>query len=162
VDGVAARRPARGDVYLVALDPTLGPEIRGTRPCVVVPPNELNAHLNTFIVAPMTTGGARYPFRVPCRFQRQTRHVVLDQVRVVDGVRLVKRLGALDSPTLGQILAVLQEMFAPLPTGLMGAWSSTGAGSPGCGAPRRPVRALWRSLDSLPAGQSPAAQPPCH
>ena len=110
---VAARWPARGDVYLVALDPTLGREIKKTRPCVVVSPDELNAHLNTFLVAPMTTGGFPYPFRVPCRFQRKTGHVVLDQLRVVDGVRLVKRLGALDAATLGQALRVLQEMFAP-------------------------------------------------
>ena len=112
-DRKAASRPSRGDVYLVALDPTLGREIKKTRPGVVVSPNELNAHLNTFLVAPMTTGGFPYPFRVPCRFQRKTGHVVLDQLRVVDGVRLTKRLGALDAVTLGQALGVLQEMFAP-------------------------------------------------
>jgi mRNA interferase MazF len=100
-------------VYLVALDPTLGREIKKTRPCVVVSPDELNAHLNTFLVAPMTTGGFPYPFRVPCHFQRKTGHVVLDQLRVVDGVRLVKRLGALDAATVGLALGVLQEMFAP-------------------------------------------------
>lgn len=110
---VAPRRPARGDVYLVALDPTLGREIKKTRPGVVVSPDELNAHLNRFLVAPMTTDGIPYPFRVPCRFQRKAGHVVLDQLRVVDGVQLVKRLGALDAPTVGQALGVLQEMFAP-------------------------------------------------
>ena len=109
---VAVRRPARGDIFLVALDPTLGREIKQSRPCVVVSPNELNAHLTTFLVAPMTTGGFPYPFRVPCRFQRKRGHVVLDQLRVVDGVRLVKRLGALEAATLDQVLGVLQEMFA--------------------------------------------------
>jgi mRNA interferase MazF len=109
---LAVARVHRGDVFLVALDPTQGGEIRKTRPCVVVSPNELNAHLRTFIVAPLTTGAYSYPFRVPCTFQNKTGHVVLDQIRTVDQERLVKRLGALPLPVLEQALAVLREMFA--------------------------------------------------
>ena len=108
---VAPRPPARGDVYLIHLDPTRGSEIRKTRPCMVVSPDELNAHLRTVIVAPMTTGGHPYPFRVGCRFQQKAGHVVLDQVRTVDTERLVRRLGALTPTTVDQILARLQEMF---------------------------------------------------
>ncbi len=108
---VAPRPPARGDVYLIHLDPTRGSEIRKTRPCVVVSPDELNGHLRTVIVAPMTTGGHPYPFRVGCRFQQKAGHVVLDQVRTVDTERLVRRLGALTPTTVDQILARLQEMF---------------------------------------------------
>ena len=110
----AARRVVRrGDVWLIALDPTQGRELRKTRPCVVVSPDELNAHLATFIVAPLTTGAHPYPFRVPCRFQRRDGHIVLDQLRTVDDVRLVRRLGALTPVTLGRVLGVLGEMFAP-------------------------------------------------
>ena len=102
----------RGDVFLVNLNPTRGGEIRKTRPCVVVSPDELNTHLRTFIVAPLTTGGHSYPFRVACTFQGKSGHVVLDQIRTVDQERLVKRLGRLSLPVLGQALAVLREMFA--------------------------------------------------
>ena len=108
---VATRPPARGDVYLIQLDPTRGSEIRKTRPCVVVSPDELNAHLRTVIVAPMTTGGHPYPFRVGCRFQQKAGHVVLDQLRTVDTERLVRRLGALTPTKVDQVLARLQEMF---------------------------------------------------
>ena len=103
----------RGEVFLVDLNPTRGGEIRKVRPCLVVSPDELNAHLRTFIVALLTTGGHPYPFRVPCRFGGKARSVVLDQVRTVDHERLVRRLGRLAPATLGRALAVLQEMFAP-------------------------------------------------
>ena len=109
---MAVARVNRGDVFQVALDPTQGGEIRKTRPCVVVSPDELNAHLRTFIVAPLTTGAYSYPFRVPCTFQNKTGHVVLDQIRTVDQERLVKRLGALPLPVLERALAVLREMVA--------------------------------------------------
>lgn len=109
---VAPRPPARGDVYLIQLDPARGSEIRKTRPCVVVSPDELNAHLRTLIVAPMTTGGHPYPFRVGCRFQQKAGHVVLDQLRTVDTERLVRRLGALTPTTVDQISGRLQEMFS--------------------------------------------------
>ena len=102
----------RGEVYLVDLDQTRGGEIRKTRLCAVVSPDELNAHLRTYIVAPLTTGGHPYPFRIPCRFRGKSGHVVLDQIRTVDRDRLVKRLGHLGPQTLGKALEVLQEMFA--------------------------------------------------
>lgn len=104
---------ARGDVFLVTLKPTRGGEIRKTRPCVVVSPDELNAHLRTFIVAPLTTRSHSYPFRVSCRFGGKSGHVVLDQIRTVDRERLVERLGALSPAALGKALSVLREMFAP-------------------------------------------------
>ncbi len=103
----------RGEVYLVALDPARGREIRKARPCVVVSPDELNAHMGTFIVAPLTTGSHAYPFRVACRFGGKQGHVVLDQLRTVDRERLTKRLGVLAAPTQARILAILQAMFAP-------------------------------------------------
>jgi mRNA interferase MazF len=103
----------RGDVYTVELSPTRGREIRKTRPCVIVSPDELNAALGTFIVAPLTTGGHPYPFRVACRFAGKDGHVVLDQIRTVDRERLGKRQGALTAPTQTKILGVLQAMFAP-------------------------------------------------
>ena len=78
---------------------------------VVVSPDELNAYLRTFIVAPLTTGGHPYPFRIPCRFGRRSRHVVLDQIRTVDRERLGRRLGRLAPSTLGRALTVLREMF---------------------------------------------------
>lgn len=103
----------RGDVYLVSLDPTQGGEIQKTRPCLVVSPNELNAHLRTFIVAPMTPGRHSYPFRIACKFQGRSGHVVLDQIRTVDRERLVKRLGKLSGTALHTSLLALQEMFSP-------------------------------------------------
>ena len=103
----------RGEVFLVNLDPTVGREIRKTRPCVVVSPDELNGHLDTVIVAPMTTGGHAYPFRVRCQFRRKTGHVVLDQPRTVDTRRLVRRLGSLSATAQERVLVTLQEMFAP-------------------------------------------------
>jgi mRNA interferase MazF len=99
-------------VYLVNLDPTVGRELRKTRPCVVVSPDELNQHLRTVLVAPLTTGGHAYPFRLAVRFQRKAGHVVLDQVRAVDGIRLVKRLGALSTDSTAAALGILREMFA--------------------------------------------------
>lgn len=103
---------SRGDIYLVSLNPTRGSEIRKTRPCVVVSPDELNAHLRTFIVAPLTTGGHPYPFRVRCRFEGKDGHVVVDQLRAVDRDRMIRRLGVLASDTLVEVLSVLQAMFA--------------------------------------------------
>ena len=103
----------RGDVFLVDLNPTRGSEIRKMRPCVVVSPDELNAHLRTLIVAPLTTGGHPYPFRVPCRFGGKSGHIVVDQIRTVDRERLVRRLGRLAPATVDRTLSVLQEMFAP-------------------------------------------------
>src|SRR5215216_3804146 len=102
----------RGDVHLVRLGPTLGSEIQKTRPCVIVSPDELNEHLRTIIVAPMTTGGQAYPWRIRCKFQRRSGYVVLDQLRTVDRERLVQRLGALPTGTMTNVLSGLQEMLA--------------------------------------------------
>lgn len=103
---------ARGDVHLVRLDPALGSEIQKTRPCLVVSPDELNQYLRTVVIAPMTTGGRAYPWRVPCRFQRRSGFVALDQLRTVDAERLVRRLGRLTPDTITVVLQRLQEMFA--------------------------------------------------
>ena len=104
---------SRGDVYLVQLDPTRGSEIRKTRPCLIVSPDELNDHLRTVIVAPMTTGGHAYPWRVACRFQGRNGFVAVDQLRTVDVERLARRLGRLAPNALAAVLSVLGEMFAP-------------------------------------------------
>lgn len=109
---VAGPAISRGQVYLVRLDPTLGSEIKKTRPCVVVSPDELNAHLRTVIVAPMTTGGRAYPWRPRCRFQGRAGCVALDQLRTVDVERLVKPLGQLEATIVVTVLDGLQDMFA--------------------------------------------------
>lgn len=101
----------RFEVYLVSLDPTQGHEMRKTRPCVVSP-DEMNRHIGTVIVAPMTTKGRDYPTRVPVSFQRKKGQIVLDQIRTVDKTRLVKHLGKIDKNTSNRVIALLQEMFA--------------------------------------------------
>ncbi|MDR5883345.1 type II toxin-antitoxin system PemK/MazF family toxin [Caballeronia sp. LZ032] len=103
---------ARGDIWLTALDPTLGSEIQKTRPCVVVSPPELHDHLRTAIVAPMTTEGRPAPFRIPVTLNRKQGFILLDQIRMVDKVRLVKLEGSIDASTLGSALGALQEVFA--------------------------------------------------
>ena len=103
---------SRGEVHLVRLDPKPGSEIQKTRPCLIVSPDELNQHLRTVIVAPMTAGGQVYPWRVACRFQSRSGFVALDQLRTVDSDRLVKRLGRLSAPTVTEVFDTLQEMFA--------------------------------------------------
>ncbi|KAA0227139.1 type II toxin-antitoxin system PemK/MazF family toxin [bacterium] len=102
----------RFDVYLVNLDPTVGKEIQKTRPSLVISPDEMNRHIGTVIVAPLTTQGRNYPTRVACRFQGKEGQVVLDQIRTVDKTRLVKLLGRIEKRTQNKVLAVLQEMFA--------------------------------------------------
>jgi mRNA interferase MazF len=97
----------------VQLDPTRDCEIRKTRPCAVVSPDELNQSLRTVIVAPMTTGGHTYPWRVPVSFAGRDGHIALDQLRTVDDVRLIKRLGQLDVKTAERMLQTLAELFAP-------------------------------------------------
>ncbi len=101
----------RFDVYLVSLDPTMAGEIEKTRPCVVVSPDEMNRHIATVIVAPMTTQGQPYPTRVPCQLQGKEGHVVLDRITTVDKDRLVGRLGRIGASTRKTVLAVLTEMF---------------------------------------------------
>jgi mRNA interferase MazF len=102
----------RGEVWLVALDPTLGSEIQKTRPCVVVSPPELHDHLRTVIVAPMTSKSRPAPFRVPVAFAGKQGLILLDQIRTVDKVRLTAKAGAIADNTLINTLSVLQEVFA--------------------------------------------------
>lgn len=105
-------RPRRGDVYLIDASPVRGREIRKARPWLVVSPDELNDHLDTLIVAPMTSGGHAYSWRVGCRFRRRDGFVVIEEIRAVDRSRLARRLGALDAGTVRESLRVLREMFA--------------------------------------------------
>ena len=102
----------RFQVYLVNLDPTIGHEIKKTRPCLVISPNEMNRHIGTVIVAPMTTKGRNYPTRIKCSFQDKKGQVVLDQIRTVDKKRLVKKLGTINSKAQNSVLNILQELFA--------------------------------------------------
>jgi mRNA interferase MazF len=104
---------SRFDVFLVRLDPTEGREIRKTRPCLIISPDEMNEHIDTVIVAPMTTKGRPYPTRIPVRFRGKSGQVGLDQIRTVDKSRLVKRLGKIDETTRRHVLALLAELFAP-------------------------------------------------
>ena len=103
----------RFDVYLIALDPTVGSEIQKTRPCLVISPDEMNRHIATVIVAPMSTKGQPYPTRVPCQFEGKEGQVVLDQLRTVDKTRLVKLLGQIDTEAQNAVLDTLAIMFAP-------------------------------------------------
>lgn len=102
----------RFDVFLVNLDPTIGREIQKTRPCLVISPNEINHHIATVIVAPMTTKGQTYPTRVTCQFQGQNGQIVLDQIRTVDKTRLVKLLGQISVEEQKTVLDILAQMFA--------------------------------------------------
>jgi len=102
----------RGEVWLAALDPTVGSEIQKTRPCLVISPDEMNGHLRTAIVAPMTTGSRLAPFRVAVTFKGNQGLILPDQMRTIDKARLVKRMGRIDAATLRAVLEVLGEMFA--------------------------------------------------
>jgi len=106
------RSVRRFGVYLVALDPTLGSEIKKTRPCVIVSPDEMNRRLATVIIAPMTTRTRGYPTRVAVSFKGKSGEIALDQIRAIDKTRLVKRLGALGPETAQQVANVLVELFA--------------------------------------------------
>ncbi len=103
----------RFDVFLVNLDPKVGREIKRTRPCVIISPDEMNRHIRTVIVAPMTTRGRSYPTRVRCRFEGKDHQVVLGQVRTVDSQRLVRKLGTLPKRAQDSVLNVLAELLAP-------------------------------------------------
>ncbi len=109
--GVVRGSVGQFQIHLVALDPTRGSEIRQSRPCVVVSPDELNRHIATVIVAPMTTVTRSYPTRVPVTFQGRKGQVALDQIRTVDKARLVRRLGRVSPATAQAISGVLVEMF---------------------------------------------------
>jgi mRNA interferase MazF len=103
--------PIRGDVWLAALDPTIGSEIQKTRPCLVVSPLEMNERLRTIMAAPMTTGSRPNPSRIPVIFQGRAGFILLDQLRAIDRLRLVRRLGAVPRETLARTLATLREIF---------------------------------------------------
>lgn len=103
----------RFEIYLIALDPTIGSEIKKTRPCLVVSPDELNRNIKTIIVAPMTTKRREYPSRVSCTFQAKKAEIVLDQLRTVDKSRLIRKLGKIGSRTQSEVLSVLADLFAP-------------------------------------------------
>ena len=102
----------RFEVYLVNLDPTVGSEIQKTRPCLIISPDEMNRHIATVMIAPMTTKGRAYPTRVACLFQGKEGQIVLDQIRTVDKTRLVRRLGLLAKETQQEVLATLADLFA--------------------------------------------------
>jgi mRNA interferase MazF len=104
---------ATGEVWLAQLDPTLGSEIQKTRPCMLISPPEMHNYLRTVIVAPMTTGSRPAAFRVPIRFKGKSGLILLDQIRTLDQMRLIRREGVVHSATLKRTLSVLQEMFAP-------------------------------------------------
>lgn len=103
----------RFDVWLVGLDPTQGSEIRKTRPCVIVSPDEMNRYLRTVIIAPMTSTQKPYPSRINLTFQRKKAQVVLDQICTIDRDRLLRRLGRISSTRSSELLGKLQEMFSP-------------------------------------------------
>lgn len=102
----------RGEVWLVTLDPTSGSEIQKTRPCLIISPDELNGVIRRAIIAPMTSGSHLAPYRVATTFRRKSGLILLDQIRTVDRMRLVKRLGVVDKAALAAALGVLQEMFS--------------------------------------------------
>jgi len=102
----------RFDVYLINLDSTVGSEIKKIRPCLIISPDEMNRHIRTVIVAPMTTAGKEYPTRIPCTFKKKKGQIVIDQIRTIDKSRLIKRLGTIDPKTQLEVIAVLQRLFA--------------------------------------------------
>ena len=102
----------RFDVYLINLDPYVGSEIKKIRPCLIISPDEMNRHIRTVIVAPMTTAGKEYPTRIPCTFKKKKGQIVIDQIRTIDKSRLIKRLGTIDPKTQLEVIAVLQRLFA--------------------------------------------------
>ena len=102
----------RFDVYLISLDPTIGSEIQKTRPCLVISPDEMNRHIKTVIVAPMTSTEKKYPTRVTCKFKKKQGQIVLDQIRTLDKSRLIKKLGTIDSKAQLEVISTLQRLFA--------------------------------------------------
>ncbi len=102
----------RFDVYLTILDPAVGSAIQKTRPCLIVSPDEMNKHIRTVIVAPMSTAGKDYPTRVSCTFKKKKGQIVLDQIRTIDKARLIKKLGTIDPETQLKVISILQRLFA--------------------------------------------------
>ena len=102
----------RFDVYLILLGPTVGSEIQKTRPCLIISPDEMNRHIRTVIVAPMTSAAKDHPTRVNCRFKKKSGQIVLDQIRTIDKQRLIKRMGSINAKTQLEVISVLKQMFA--------------------------------------------------
>lgn len=102
----------RFDVYLINLDPTVGSEIQKTRPCLVISPDEMNHHIRTVIVAPLTSAEKDYPTRVSCTFRKKQGQVVLDQIRTLDKSRLIKKPGTVDPKAQLEVISTLQRMYA--------------------------------------------------
>jgi mRNA interferase MazF len=102
----------RFDVCLVNLDPTIGSEIQKTRPCLIISPDEMNRNIRTVIIAPMTSSQKDYPTRVPCKFKKKRGQIVLDQIRTIDKVRIVKKMGSIDSKAQLDVVSTLQRLFA--------------------------------------------------
>ena len=102
----------RFDVYLINLDPTVGSEIQKARPCLIISPDEMNRHIRTVIVAPMTTASKDYPTRVSCKFKKKKGQIVLDQIRTIDKTRLIKKLGFINPETQLEVISILQRLFA--------------------------------------------------
>ena len=102
----------RFDVYLINLDPTIGSEIQKIRPCLIISPDEMNRHIRTVIVAPMTTAGKDYPTRIKCKFKKKKGQIVLDQIRTIDKTHFIKKLGKIDPETQIEVISVLQRLFA--------------------------------------------------
>ena len=102
----------RFEVYLINLDPTVGKKIKKTRPCLIISPDEMNEYISTVIVAPMTTRIRNYPSRITCNFKGTKGQIVLDQIRTVDKIRLIKKLGVIDDQSQNSVIQILQEMFS--------------------------------------------------
>jgi mRNA interferase MazF len=99
------------DICLINLDPTIGHEIKKTRPCVVISPNEMNKHIETVIIAPMTTRSHKYPTRISITLQGKSSWIILDQIRTVDRTRIVKKLGKLNSKNIKAVKQIIMEML---------------------------------------------------
>jgi mRNA interferase MazF len=102
----------RFEVYLINLDPTIGKEIKKTRPCLIISPDDMNKYISTVIIAPMTTKGRNYPTRIPCQFDGKDGQIVLDQIRTVDKVRIIKKLGKINTSIQKEVLITLAELFS--------------------------------------------------
>jgi mRNA interferase MazF len=103
---------SRFEIYYVNLDPTIGSEIKKTRPCVIISPDEMNHNISTVIIAPITSKLRNYPTRVPCKAEGKQGQIVLDQIRTVDKIRLIKKIDTLNKITQAKVLNVLKEMFS--------------------------------------------------
>lgn len=105
-------QPKRFEVWLINLDPKVGSEIKKTRPGLVISPNEINSNLNTMIIAPMSTKSKNYPTHIPLTFQKKSGFIILEQLRTIDKLRLVKKLGEISQSTAQKTCQKIQELFA--------------------------------------------------